>query len=190
MNQIMTLRRAVRFGGLALLLIAACVGGWAGYLQLVGNIHAVTPGVVYRSAQLNGDRLADTLKEYKIKSVINLRGENVDEAWYTDELKLTAAQGAKHFDLGMYAKSPPDAKTLARMFEILKTAPRPILIHCASGSDRTGLVAAVYKHFIEGLTPEVAARQLSFRYGHFPWFGSGTEAMDETFTRLTSETSD
>lgn len=191
MAQTTTLKRvvsAVRYGGLALLLIAGCIGGWAGYLQLVGNIHAVTPGVVYRSAQLNGERLSDTLKKYGIKSVINLRGDNPEEPWYNDEIVRTAEQGATHFDLGMYAKAAPDAKIIARMFNILKTAPRPILIHCYSGSDRTGLVAAVYKYFIEGRSAERAARQLSFRYGHFPWFGSGTKAMDETFTRLISGT--
>lgn len=160
--------------------------GWAGYLQLVGSIHAVTPGVVYRSAQLNGAKLADTLDKYHIKSAINLRGENVGEGWYSDELSITAAQGADHFDLGMWARSQPNEKTIERMFEILKSAPRPILIHCNSGADRTGLVAAVYKRFIEGQSPEEAAHQLSFRYGHFPWLGSRTKAMDGTFSRLIS----
>jgi protein tyrosine/serine phosphatase len=180
------LRNGTRIIAIALLTVGLSAGGWALYLQIVGNIHAVTPGVVYRSAQLNGERLADTLKQYQIKSVINLRGDNVDENWYTDELKVTAMQGAQHYDLGMYAKEQPDAKTIKRMFEILRTAPRPLLIHCNSGSDRTGLVAAVYKHFIEGRSAEEAAGQLSFRFGHFPWLGSGTKAMDETFERLTS----
>jgi protein tyrosine/serine phosphatase len=189
-NIVRQIGRVARVVGIALLAVGLSAGGWAGYLQIVGNIHAVTPGLVYRSAQLNGNRLADTLKQYQIKSVINLRGDNVDEDWYTDELKVTAAQGAEHYDLGMYAKAPPDAKTLERMFEILKTAPRPLLIHCNSGSDRTGLVAAVYKHFIEGQSPKEAARQLSFRYGHFPWLGSGTRAMDETFEHLTSGKAD
>ena len=180
------LRNGTRIIAIALLTVGLSAGGWALYLQIVGNIHAVTPGIVYRSAQLNGTRLADTLKQYQIKSVINLRGDNVDEDWYTNELKVTATQGAQHYDLGMYAKEQPDAKTIKRMFEILRTAPRPLLIHCNSGSDRTGLVAAVYKHFIEGHSAEEAAGQLSFRFGHFPWLGSGTKAMDETFERLTS----
>lgn len=170
----------------ALLAVGLPVGGWAAYLQVVGNIHAVTPGVVYRSAQLNGDRLADTLKRYQIRSVINLRGDNTDEDWYADELKVTGALGARHYDLGMWAKQEPDAKTIKRIFEILRTAQRPLLIHCSSGSDRTGLVAAIYKRFIEGRSVEEAEGQLSFRFGHFPWLGSGTKAMDETFDDLIS----
>lgn len=178
------LRIATRVIMYLLLLIAACAGGWAGFLQLTGNIHAVTDGVVYRSAQLNGDRLVETLQQYGIKAVINLRGENAGDEWYANELQLTAAQGAAHYDIGMYAKSEPDAATVKRIFEVLRTAPRPILIHCSSGSDRTGLVAAIYKHFIEGRSVGESEKQLSFRYGHFPWLGSGTVAMDDAFQRL------
>jgi protein tyrosine phosphatase (PTP) superfamily phosphohydrolase (DUF442 family) len=178
------LRIATRVIIYLVLLIAAFAGGWAGFLQLTGNIHAVTDGVVYRSAQLNGARLVETLQQYGIKSVINLRGDNVGDEWYTNELQLTTAQGAVHYDIGMYAKSQPDAATVTRIFEVLRTAPRPILIHCSSGSDRSGLVAAIYKHFIEGRSVHESEEQLSFRYGHFPWFGSGTVAMDEAFQRL------
>jgi protein tyrosine/serine phosphatase len=44
-------------------------------LQLVGNVHVVEPGELYRSAQLNGASLDGVLKRYGIKTVINLRGE-------------------------------------------------------------------------------------------------------------------
>lgn len=178
--------RVIQVLAVLFLAFALPLGAWAGYLQIGGNIHAVTPGVMYRSAQLSSERLDRTLKQFDIKSVINLRGSSETEDWYSDELKIAAAQGAQHFDLAMDAKAPPDAQTIARMFELLKTAPKPMLIHCNRGADRSGLVAAVYKHFIEGQSPDEAARQLSFRYGHFPWLGTGTQAMDDTFARLIS----
>lgn len=179
------LRTGTRVIVYLVLALGLSAGGWAAFLQLTGNIHAVTDGVVYRSAQLNGERLAETMEQYKIKTVINLRGDSTDD-WYRDELNVTTANGALHYDIGMYAKREPDAETIKRIFEVLRTAPRPLLIHCASGSDRTGLVAAIYKHFVEGRPADEAAGQLSFRYGHFPWLGSGTVAMDETFKRLVS----
>ena len=179
--------RAVARAGLCLIaVLAISVGGWAGLLQLTGNIHAVSEGKVYRSAQLNGEQLAETLKRYKIKSVINLRGDSVGDHWYADELAETAAQGAVHYNIGMYAKQEPDAATIKRILEVLRVAPRPLLVHCSSGSDRTGLVAAMYKYFVEGRPAGEAEAQLSFRYGHFPWFGSGTVAMDQAFERLVS----
>jgi protein tyrosine/serine phosphatase len=181
------LRATARTGLYLIIVLAVSAGGWAGLLQLTGNIHAVTEGVVYRSAQLNGEKLAETLEKYQVKSVINLRGDSAGDEWYTDELKVTAAQGATHYDVGMYAKQEPDAATIKRIFDVLRTAPRPLLIHCNSGSDRTGLVAAIYKYFVEGRSADEAAAQLSFRFGHFPWFGSGTVAMDEAFQRLVSK---
>jgi protein tyrosine/serine phosphatase len=181
------LRAAARTGLYLIIVLAVSAGGWAGLLQLTGNIHAVTEGVVYRSAQLNGEQLAETLEKYRVKSVINLRGESAGDEWYSDELKVTAAQGATHYDVGMYAKQEPDAATIKRIFDVLRAAPRPLLIHCNSGSDRTGLVAAIYKYFVEGQSANEAAAQLSFRFGHFPWFGSGTVAMDEAFQRLVSK---
>ncbi len=168
----------------AVLVVVVAAGGWALGLQLTGNVHVVDPGRLYRSAQLNGDDLSAVLTRYGIRSVINLRGRNPGDAWYDDELRVTASQGVVHFDVGMGATSEPDAKVISRLMTALRTAPRPMLVHCASGADRSGLAAALYERFLKGQSPSTAAEQLSFRYGHFPWLGSRTVAMDKTFWRL------
>lgn len=160
------------------------IGGWALGLQLTGNVHVVDAGRLYRSAQLNGDALANVLTRFGIRSVINLRGRNPGEWWYQNELDVSARHGALHFDIGMGATSQPDAGVIARLIKALQTAPRPVLIHCASGADRSGLAAALYERFVKGQPADVAAGQLTFLYGHFPWFGSRTAAMDDTFWRL------
>lgn len=162
-------------------------GGWAIGLQLVGNIHVVEDGVVYRSAQLNGQKLAKVVDTYGIKSVINLRGANRGLWWYDNETEVTAAHGASHFDVRMSALRDTDDATVTQLMEILRTAPRPLLIHCESGSDRTGLAAALYERFVKERPAEVAASQISFRYGHFPWLGNRTVAMDRTYWRLAAD---
>ncbi|MFD2181689.1 tyrosine-protein phosphatase [Rhodoplanes azumiensis] len=171
----------------ALLVLAPglSAGGWALFLSLTGNIHAISPGVAYRSAQLDSSQLAETIDRFGIRAVINLRGDNAGEPWYADERAVAAQHGARHYDIGMYAKSEPPPETLKRVLEVLRVAPRPLLIHCYGGADRSGLVAAIYKHFVEGEPVDEAERQLSFLYGHFPWIG-GTDAMDKTFRRLTA----
>src|ERR1700694_330457 len=121
------------------LLFALGAGGWAGGIQLTGNVHAVKPNEIYRSAQINGPNLAGVLDKYGIKTVINLRGEHVGSKWYDDELAVTAKHGVAHIDIRMSAKREPDAVTLQRLMEALRTARRPLLVHCNSGSDRTGL---------------------------------------------------
>ena len=177
--------RRLFLGTMAAVLVAIlAAGGWLLGLQLTGNVHAVDAGRLYRSAQLNGDDLDAVLTRYGIRSVINLRGRNPGEWWYDDELKVTASRGAVHFDVGMGATSEPDPKVISRLMTALRTAPRPILVHCASGADRSGLAAALYERFIEGQSTATAAGQLSFRYGHFPWLGSRTIAMDNAFRHL------
>jgi hypothetical protein len=69
---------------------------------------------------------------------------------------------------------------------ILRNAPKPILIHCKSGADRTGLIAALYQYVQEGRSAEEAASQLSIVYGHLPFFWNSTAAMDRTFWRYVS----
>nr|WP_234894951.1 tyrosine-protein phosphatase [Sinorhizobium meliloti] len=48
----------------------------------------------------------------------------------------------------------------------MQTAPKPILIHCQAGADRTGLAAMLYLQQIAGIDEEISERQLSVRYGH------------------------
>jgi protein tyrosine/serine phosphatase len=169
-----------------LLIVSLAAGSWALGLQLTGNIHTVENGILYRSAQLNGQRLSDVLTAYGIRSVINLRGGNHGDWWYRDELEITAANGVAHFEVYMAATNEPSVEIVSRLMEIIRTAPRPILIHCNSGSDRAGLASALFERFLRGRSAEMASAQLSFRYGHFPWLGSATVAMDTTFWRLAS----
>lgn len=177
-------RVAVGLSAAIMLSPAIGIGGWAVGIQLVGNIHAVESGAFYRSAQLNGEDLAEVIRDYKIRTVLNLRGPNDAQPWYDDEIKATAAAGATHVDIRMSAREEPDDALLAALIKTLRTAPKPILVHCYSGSDRTGLASALYELVVEGKPAAEAAGQLSFFYGHFPWLGSRTVAMDNTFKRV------
>lgn len=48
----------------------------------------------------------------------------------------------------------------------MASVPKPILIHCRSGADRSGLAAALYVSKVAGLDNAKAEAQLSFYYGH------------------------
>jgi protein tyrosine/serine phosphatase len=119
--------------------------------------------------------------------VINLRGANPGKAWYENELAATKAAGAGHIDLRMSASHIPTAAKLHEIRSVLAETPRPILIHCQGGADRSGLVAALYELWIAHRPASVAGEQLSFAYGHFPWLGSRTIAMDEAWRRVVAE---
>jgi protein tyrosine/serine phosphatase len=163
------------------------MAGWAGYLQATGNIHTVIAGRLYRSAELGKGGFERVIARLHIATVINLRGANPGKPWYESELAASRAMGVRHIDLRMSATHLPSAETLREIRVMLAQAKAPILIHCEGGADRSGLVAALYELWIAHLPPAVAGTQLSFAYGHFPWLGSRTVAMDEAWHSVLME---
>jgi protein tyrosine/serine phosphatase len=149
------------------------------YTEKQVNFHAITEGKAYRSAQMDRDELEYYIKKYNIKSILNLRGENPDASWYREELEVSAKQNVKHYDIALSASREPTDKDVQRLMKIFKSAPRPILIHCKGGADRSGLVAAMWKVIVDKQPKSEAGKQLSILYGHNP-IGK-TSAMDHFF---------
>jgi protein tyrosine/serine phosphatase len=173
--------RAVVLIGTVTLVAALSAGGWAGYLMETGNIHTVIPGQLFRSAELSRDGFELVIRRFHINTVINLRGAHPGHRWYDDELAAARATGAQHIDLRLSATHIVNAAELDEIRTVLTNSQRPILVHCQGGADRSGLVAALYEYWIAHRGTEEAGAQLSFRYGHFPWLGSRTAAMDEVW---------
>lgn len=148
-----------------------------------GNFHAISEGKAYRSRQLNRYELTGVVRDHGIKSVLNLRGRNPEAAWYREEILGAEALGLRHYDYGISANHEVDDRNVEAILAILRDAPKPILIHCKSGADRTSLAAALYLYRVECRSRDEAERQLSLRYGHFPFLWSSTIAMDRTFER-------
>jgi protein tyrosine/serine phosphatase len=123
------------------------------------------------------------LHKYAIKSLLNLRGEHRGSGWYQGEVRTAAQLGVTHYDVQISAIREVDNRTLETILAILQQAPKPLLIHCLSGADRSGLIASLYLFAIEGQRAETAAQQLSLFYGHFPYLWSRSGAMDRSFWR-------
>ena len=170
-----------------LLAAAAAVGitcgSYAAYCGLLiwsGNHHMVVEGQLYRSAQLNGQEFGEEIEAHHIRTVLNLRGANPRDGWYQDEVAATRTHGAAHYDVEISAQAPVAPEKIEQILAVLRDAPKPILVHCKSGADRTGFVAALYRYAVAGENAEAAARELSLRYGHFPYLTSKSGAMDES----------
>lgn len=151
------------------------------YMEEQGNFHAITPGEAYRSAQMDRDELEYYITKYGIRTIINLRGKNLDKSWYVDELDISRALGVAHYDISLAASRELSSDDVHKIVEIFKTAPRPVLIHCQSGADRSGLVAAMWKVIVDKEPKTIASDQLSIIYGHMPV--GNTTAMDKFFSK-------
>jgi protein tyrosine phosphatase (PTP) superfamily phosphohydrolase (DUF442 family) len=174
-------RRTAKVGGLTVLLTAASIASYCGIIRYMGNIHVVERGQLYRSAQLDKDEFEQVIKKYQIKSILNLRGDSPGEDWYDDEIAVSKTLDVKHFDYGIWASGIVTPKQINDILKVVRSAPKPLLIHCNGGADRSGLVAALYLAEIEKRPIDEAVGQLSIIYGHFPYLTSKTGAMDESF---------
>jgi len=173
--------RSIKIGIVAVGLTAGSCGAYWGAIQYQGNFHTVEEGAFYRSAQLSKDELQSAIREHKIRSVLNLRGAHPGQAWYDEELAVSRALGVAHYDYSLSARRFVTRQQIGEVLDIVRDAPKPLLVHCKSGSDRTGLVSALYRFAGEGVSADQAGQELSLVYGHFPYLTSRSKAMDDSF---------
>ena len=171
--------RLLRICGWTLLIVVGLPLSFYGLLHVNHNQHEVVPGLLYRSAQLPAREFVGLAKQVGLRTVINLRGENVGREWYDDQFRAAGELGVDFINYRMSASRELSVAQMAELAEILRQAPKPLLIHCGSGSDRTGLACALF--LLEaGHPPEAVAYQLSLRFGHFPFLWSRSWAMDDS----------
>ena len=173
--------RSIKIGIVAIGLTAGSFGAYWGAVQYQGNFHTVKEGAFYRSAQLSKAELLSAIREHKIRSVLNLRGAHPGQAWYDGELAVSQAFGVAHYDYALSAHRFVTKGQIVEVLGIIRDAPKPLLVHCKSGADRTGLVSALYRLAEEGENANQADRELSLYYGHFPYLASRSKAMDDSF---------
>ncbi|HEX3133388.1 MAG TPA: tyrosine-protein phosphatase [Planctomycetota bacterium] len=115
------------------------------------NLYRVSPEV-YRSSQPHAGDLKLLVEQLGVKSVLTLRN------WHDDNdegkgLPLTLYRVDMEAD-----EVEPDK--VAKALQIIRDAPKPILIHCWHGSDRTGLMVAAYRISVQGWEPRAATDEL------------------------------
>jgi len=147
---------------------------WLNIIRYGGNFHRVAPGV-YRSAQLYSYNMSHFYKKYNFKTILNLRGAHLDKTWYVYERNFCKEHNIRLIDFGISDKEIQSIQKMKQIIKIIKNAKKPILIHCKSGADRTGLATSLYLYSIKDKN---YSNMLSLKYGHFPYLGSPTKAMD------------
>ena len=81
------------------------------------------------------------------------------------------------YDLPLAATRRPTRRELLFLIDLLDRCPYPLLIHCKSGADRTGLASALYLMVKRNQPPELAENALALEFGHVPFLG--TEHLHE-----------
>ena len=138
--------------------------------DLLYNFHWVIPGEAARAMQAWAGGLSPFLKRRGIRAIINLRGRNQDLSWWQKETAIARTAGIAHFDAMLDSRKLPTQAMLAQLIQSFDAAPRPFLLKCSGGQDRTSFAAALYLIHRDGWSAMPAARTQfdRFPYLHFP----------------------
>ena len=127
--------------------------------------------ILLRSGQPNAGSLARAHERYGVRTVINLRGAQPEEAWYRSERRGVAAIDARWVHMMMSSRTAPARADLDRFFDLVEDPDNwPILVHCQGGVHRTGLMVALYRRQYEGWSADDAIAEME-RNG-FDWGGA------------------
>jgi undecaprenyl-diphosphatase len=174
-------KRCVLLGSGMLASLVAVLAGYVSSDLEHANLRTVVPGQAYRSAQMYTGHLAQTIKHYGIRSVLNLRGENLNAGWHQAEIATAAKLNVLHYDRRLFSGEELSLEQMDDLVALLRQAPKPVLIHCLGGADRSGLASALYLFALEGRSPGEADKELSFWNGHVPLIRPKVKAMDRSF---------
>jgi protein tyrosine phosphatase (PTP) superfamily phosphohydrolase (DUF442 family) len=131
----------------------------------------VKPGILYRSGQLNPEQLSKAVARYGIRTIVSFQVPGrVVEAERAEARRL----GVDFLNLPM----PGDGSGREDQFrEVVAAcadpARRPVLVHCARGTCRTGAAVALYRLERDGWTVEDVAAEMhrqAYRDGWLPGY--------------------
>ena len=130
----------------------------------------VKPGVLYRSGQLSTAQLREAISRYGIRTVVNFQ---VQDKSVEQESAIARELGISFLNLPM----PGDGFGQESQFrQVLKAVDdpekRPVLIHCARGTCRTGAAVALYRFERDGWTIDDVSAEMQ-RQAYKPGWLSG-----------------
>jgi protein tyrosine/serine phosphatase len=99
-----------------------------------------------------------------VRTVINLRTRHSEKA-------EVEAAGMRSVEIPMNSMKNIDPAAVRKALSVMTDpANRPVLVHCAHGKDRTGVVVAVYRMKIEGWSEAQAEAEMEAFGFHEVWF--------------------
>lgn len=160
----------------------AFLGWYLGARYVWFNLHDVIPGQVYRSSQPSPAFLADAVHTRNIHCVLKLNSPK-DNDWSKDEEAEAGKLGIKFINIPMGVSRLPRRDELVALIDAIDAAPRPLLVHCKIGADRTGVASALIAMHDGATFDQAVADQLSVRFLHFGHLG---EAVEDIMARYRS----
>jgi len=179
------LKRFLLIAGVPALLAALYFGGLELFQRSpMLNFEVVAPGRLLRSAQPRPGDLDHILQTQGLGTIISLRGSEEPEVrdW-------AQKHGVALLSMQMWADHPPTPAQVGLFFDIMRgdtvdvdlyndvvlqragmkkstvfTFPFPALLHCEGGSDRTGVMVALYRMAFQGWGAKLAEDDMTAHF--------------------------
>lgn len=155
-----------KLGSILLLIVIILAGKYVYDRHINHNFMTISEGKVYKSGVIPPDQIADYVKKYHIKSIVDLRfpgtGDEVNNPEIPAELTaekeaIAQIKGVNYFNNG--SDQVPKPENLELFFKIMDNkANYPVLIHCYHGIGRAQMYSAIYRIEYEGWNIEEARR--------------------------------
>ncbi len=159
------------------------------------NLHEVVPHKFYRSAEMSRDELQQTVKRYGIKTVLDMRlDKDAPDSTGMTEAEAAKLAGSSYLHLPFSSARADQLPQLAKLLETYDAAALPILVHCSSGTHRSGVASALWLLEKEGKSLDDAMQQLTPRYGFFKFerdlksYFQGAPTLDHIFAQYRADT--
>jgi protein tyrosine phosphatase (PTP) superfamily phosphohydrolase (DUF442 family) len=155
--------------------------GWRSSIDNFGVVLSAEEsprGAVYRSDQMNAGTLEATIRRLGVKTVLNLRGSNPGQSWYDAERSAVIGSGAEQIDIALSSSEWMSRQQASALADVIREAPRPLLIHCYHGSERTALASAMAHLLEENSSVDSAASEFTWKYLYFG-LGDGVTTFEQ-----------
>lgn len=139
------------------------------FLDLPYNFHWIEPREAARAAQAYAGFLPLFLRSHQIRAVINLRGSNPGHLWWKYETRVCRKLDVVHRDVKLNSRQLPSRGMLVELVEAFDSVPRPFLVKCSGGQDRTAFAAALILLHRRGWTALVQAEQQFALWPYLHW---------------------
>jgi protein tyrosine/serine phosphatase len=132
--------------------------------KLPENFHTVNKNI-FRSGQPTEEEFASLYIHYGVRSVLNLR------MFHSDKKSIEAVNQRWRGAIRLYEipliSGFISENDLYNVLSVIRDAPKPLLIHCQHGSNRTGCTVAASRIVFDNWNVEAAIAELSRpEYGH------------------------
>jgi protein tyrosine phosphatase (PTP) superfamily phosphohydrolase (DUF442 family) len=159
-----------------IILVCVAVASWMIVLDRQNRLHwdhwdVVKPGILYRSGQLSSTQLTEAVRRYAIRTVVNFQLPGME---METERALAGKLGIGFVNLPMPGDGFGEEAQFRKVLEVIDDPERrPVLVHCARGTCRTGSAVALYRFERDGWTIQDVAAEMkrqTYRDGYIPGY--------------------